>query len=78
MKVDLKVLENQFDNSSWPRFDYLMIQFITDLLILLHFRIKHLIGHLTKDDGTEMDTETIISNLEYISEVLQAIVLKTE
>ena len=55
-----------------------MIQFITDLLILLHFRIKHLIGHLTKDDGTEMDTETIISNLEYISEVLQAIVLKTE
>ena len=55
-----------------------MIQLITDLLTLLHFRIKHLIGHLKEDDGTEMDTETIISNLEYISEVLQAIVLKTE
>ena len=74
MKVDLKVLEKQLSVCYF----YLMVDFIADLLTSLHFRIKHLIGHLKEDDGTEMDTETIISNLEYISEVLQAIVLKTE
>ena len=48
------------------------------ICILTFFRLKQLISHLKEDDATEVDTETVISNLEYISEVIQAIVLKTE
>ena len=47
-------------------------------LLQLSFRLKQLIAHLKEDDSTEVDTETIISNLEYISEVVHAIALKTE
>merc|ERR1719322_1378678 len=41
-------------------------------------KLKNLINHLKEDDITEVDSETVISNLEYISEVIQAIILKTE
>ena len=44
----------------------------------IFFRLKQLIGHLKEDDVGEIDTETVISNMEYISEVLQAIISKTE
>ena len=44
----------------------------------LLFRLKQLICHLKEEDTTEIDTETIISNLEYISDVIQSVVLKAE
>ena len=45
---------------------------------MLIFRLKQLISHLKEDDAAEIDTETVISNLEYISEVIQVIISKTE
>ena len=51
-------------------------QYIMFLSLLC--RLKQLICQLKEDDTAEIDTETIISNLEYIDEVIQSIVVKNE
>ena len=39
------------------------------------FRMKHILSKLKED---AIDQETLISNLEYVSEVMHAVVNKTE
>lgn len=41
----------------------------------LNFRLKQLLGNLKENS---FDRETLISNLEYVTDVLQAVAAKTE
>ena len=59
-------------------YKHLSVSIRTMRFVSFSFRLKQLICHLKEEDTAEIDTETIISNLEYISEVVQSIVLKTE
>ena len=41
------------------------------------FRLKQLIGHL-REDATAIDPDTLISNLEYVADVVSWMASKTE
>ena len=44
-------------------------------LLILSSRLKHILSRLKED---AIDQETLISNLEYVSEVMHAVANKTE
>ena len=46
-------------------------------LYSLHYRLKQLIGHL-REDAAAIDPDTLISNLEYVADVVSWMASKTE
>ena len=56
----------------WEKTDEMMLMFFDSI-----FRLKQLIGHL-REDATAIDPDTLISNLEYVADVVSWMASKTE